>query len=67
MTYITSAHVYTLLCSTDVTFALIVYAHPYLGHATSCTSERAKEEIYLHEGMVAVALTLLRFNSLLFG
>ena len=27
-----------------------------------CT--RAKEEIYSHEGMVAVALTLLRFNSL---
>ena len=25
---------------------------------------RAKEEIYSHEGMVAVALTLLRFNSL---
>ena len=33
-------------------------------HATLCTSTRAKEEIYSHEGMVAVALTLLRFNSL---
>ena len=33
-------------------------------HATSCTSARAKEEIYSHEGMVSVALTLLRFNSL---
>ena len=33
-------------------------------HATSCTSARAKEEIFSHEGMVAVALTLLRFNSL---
>ena len=51
------------------TFALIVYAHPYYArnsccNATSCTSARAKEEIYSHEGMVAVALTLLRFNSL---
>ena len=55
------------------TFALIVYAHPYCArnamsqrHAASCTSAhaRAKEEIYLHEGMVSVALTLLRFNSL---
>ena len=33
-------------------------------HATSRMSARAKEEIYLYEGMVAVALTLLRFNSL---
>ena len=33
-------------------------------HATSCTSARAKEEVYSYEGMVAVALTLLRFNSL---
>ena len=33
-------------------------------HATSCTNARAKEEIYSHEGMVAVALTLLWFNSL---
>ena len=33
-------------------------------HATSCTSARAKEEIYSHEGMVSVALTSLRFNSL---
>ena len=33
-------------------------------HATSCTSTRAKEEIYSHEGMVCIALTLLRFNSL---
>ena len=33
-------------------------------HATSCTSARAKEEIYSHEGMVTVALTSLRFNSL---
>ena len=33
-------------------------------HATSCTSARAKEEVYSHEGMVAVALTLLKFNSL---
>ena len=33
-------------------------------HATSCTSARAKEEIYFHERMVSVALTLLRFNSL---
>ena len=33
-------------------------------HATSCTSARAKKEIYSHEGIVAVALTLLRFNSL---
>ena len=32
------------------------------GHATS--SARTKEEIYPHEGMVSVALTLLRFNSL---
>ena len=30
-------------------------------HATSSTSARAKET---HEGMVSVALTLLRFNSL---
>ena len=52
------------------TFALIVYAHPYcarnscrntmLHHARGC----AKEEIYSHKGMVSVALTLLRFNSL---
>ena len=52
------------------TFALIIYAHPYcarnpcrnamLRHARPCT----KEEIYSHEGMVAVALTLLRFNML---
>ena len=33
-------------------------------HATSCTSARTKEEIYLHKGMVSVALTSLRFNSL---
>ena len=33
-------------------------------HATSCTSARAKEEIYSPEGMVSVALTLLRINSL---
>ena len=33
-------------------------------HATSYTSAHAKEEIYSHEGMVSVALTLLRFNSL---
>ena len=33
-------------------------------HATSCTSARAKEEIYSHEGIVTVALTSLRFNSL---
>ena len=33
-------------------------------HATSCASARAKEEIYSHEGMVSVVLTLLRFNSL---
>ena len=33
-------------------------------HAMSCTSACAKEEIYSHEGMVSVALTLLRFNSL---
>ena len=33
-------------------------------HAMSCTSARAKEEIYSHEGMVSVALTLLRCNSL---
>ena len=33
-------------------------------HATSCMSARAKKEIYSHEGMVSVALTLLRFNSL---
>ena len=32
-------------------------------HATSCTSARAKEEIYSNEGMVFVALTSLRFNS----
>ena len=32
-------------------------------HAT-CTSARTKEEIYSHEGMVTVALTSLRFNSL---
>ena len=52
-----------------MTFTLIVYAHPYcacnsrrnaiLRHALA----RAKEEICLHEGMVSVALTLLRFNS----
>ena len=51
-------------------FALIVYAYPYCarnssqGHATSCTRARTKKEVYLHERMVAVALTLLRFNSL---
>ena len=33
-------------------------------HATSCTSARARKEIYSHEGMVSVALTLLRFNLL---
>ena len=33
-------------------------------HFTSCTSARAKEEIYSPEGMVSVALTLLRINSL---
>ena len=33
-------------------------------HATSRTSAHRKEEIYLHEGMVSVALTSLRFNSL---
>ena len=33
-------------------------------HATSCTSVRAKVEIYSPEGMVSVALSLLRFNSL---
>ena len=33
-------------------------------HATSCMSTHAKEEIYSHEGMVAVALTLLRLTSL---
>ena len=33
-------------------------------HATSCMSVRAKEEIYSHEGMVSIALTLLRFNLL---
>ena len=35
--------------------------------ATACyvmQSARAKDEIYSHEGMVAAALTLLRFNSL---
>ena len=32
-------------------------------HATSCTSARSKDEIYSHKGMVAVVLTLLRFNS----
>ena len=32
-------------------------------HATSCTSARAKEETYSHEGMVSVALTSLRFDS----
>ena len=32
-------------------------------HATSCTSAH-KEEIYSHKGMVSVALTSLRFNSL---
>ena len=48
------------------TFALIVYAHPtaHAIHVASCTSARANEEIYSHEGMVSVALTLLRFNSL---
>ena len=30
---------------------------------TSCTIARAKDEIYSHKGMVAVSLTLLRFNS----
>ena len=33
-------------------------------YATSCTSARAKEEIYSPKGMVSVALTLLRINSL---
>ena len=33
-------------------------------HATSCTSARAKVEIYSPEGMVSVALNFLRFNSL---
>ena len=33
-------------------------------HATSCTSARAKEKIYSHEGMVAAALILLRFYLL---
>ena len=33
-------------------------------HAMSCTSVHANEEIYSHEGMVVVALTLLRFNLL---
>ena len=31
---------------------------------TSCTSARAKEEFYSHEGIVTVALTSLRFSSL---
>ena len=53
-----------------ISFALIVYAHPYCA-SNSCRNavlrharERAKKEIYSHEGMVSVALTLLRFNSL---
>ena len=33
-------------------------------YATSCTSGRAKGQVYSHEGMVAVALALLGFNSL---
>ena len=33
-------------------------------HVTSCTSARAKEEFYSHEGMVTVAQTSLRFSSL---
>ena len=47
------------------TFVRIVYAQ-FMSqrHATSCTSARAKEEIYSHKGMVSVALTLLRVNSL---
>ena len=44
------------------TFALIVYAHPYRNSYRN--GARAKDEIYSHEGMVAVALNLLRFNSL---
>ena len=51
------------------TFALIVYAHPYCArnpcrNAMIRHARAQKEEIYSHEGMVAVALTLLRFNSL---
>ena len=33
-------------------------------HATSCTSARTKGEIYSNKGMVSIALTSLRFNSL---
>ena len=33
-------------------------------HATSCKSARTKEEIYSQEGIVSVALTSPRFNSL---
>ena len=33
-------------------------------YPTSCTSARAKGEVCSSEGMVAVALTLLGFNSL---
>ena len=60
-------------CAGLRTFALIVYAHPYcarnscrnamLRHART-RGARAKEEIYSHEGIVTVALTSLRFNSL---
>ena len=48
-------------------FTLIVFAHPYCAHNSCCigiTSTCAKKEIYSHEGMIAVALTLLRFNLL---
>ena len=33
-------------------------------HATSSTSTCAKEEVHSHEGVVAMALTLPRFNLL---
>ena len=54
------------------TLALIVYAHRSLlctqfmsqCHVTSCTSACTKEEIYSHERIVSIALTLLRFSSL---
>ena len=51
------------------TFEPIVYAHPYCAR-NSCRNGMLRharalaQRIYSHKGMVAAALTLLRFNSL---